>query len=241
MRHELFGARSQTSPGLAVSFPRSARFPGMPKPASSRCRPTGVWVSFIAVACGLATVAATPNAGATYARPPEPSPYEPHEPYLPQQEEPRSCDGDWPPPDSVGSTARFHVGPSVLLKPSGPGLFTAIDVGRRAVGARFSGSWLRAESDQGLSAYTAELWIDFRHRYDLHPILGAGASFMHGGAVGDDENAGAGVLRGTLEYELPIDDADARLGLNLLAMVPAIGTERTRPWFTAALTVGAGF
>ena len=112
---------------------------------------------------------------------------------------------------------------------------------QRAVGARFSGSWLRAESDQGLAAYTAELWIDFRHRYALHPIVGAGASWLHGGALGEDDNAGAGVLRGALEYELPISDADARLGLNLIALVPAIGTERTRPWATAALTVGAGF
>jgi hypothetical protein len=136
---------------------------------------------------------------------------------------------------------RFHVGPAVLIDPSGPGLFTALDIGERAVGGRLSGSWLRAESERGLAAYTAELWIDFRHRYALHPIVGAGASWLHGGALGDDDNAGAGVLRGALEYELPINDADARLGLNLIALVPAIGTERTRPWATAALTIGAGF
>jgi hypothetical protein len=127
------------------------------------------------------------------------------------------------------------------MQPASPGLFMALDVGQRAVGGRLSASWLRAESDQGLSAYTAELWIDFRHRSALHPMLGAGASFLRGGAVGDDETAGAGVLRGALEYELPVVDADARLGLNLLLLVPAIGTDRTRPWMSAALTVGAGF
>jgi hypothetical protein len=120
-------------------------------------------------------------------------------------------------------------------------LFTALDLGPRAVGGRLSAWWLRAESDQGLAVYTAELWIDFRHRYALHPVLGAGASFLRGGAVGGDQTAGAGVLRGALEYELPVVDADARLGLNLLLLVPAIGTERTRPWASAALTVGAGF
>lgn len=120
-------------------------------------------------------------------------------------------------------------------------MFAALDLGQRAVGARLSGSWLRAESEVGLSAYTAELWIDFRHRYALHPIVGAGASFLRGGALGEDDSAGAGVLRGALEYELPIADADARLGLNLLLLVPAIGTERTKPWTSAALTVGAGF
>jgi hypothetical protein len=128
-----------------------------------------------------------------------------------------------------------------LIQPTSPGLFTALDIGQRAVGARISASWLRAESQQGLSAYTAELWIDFRHRYELHPIVGAGASFLRGGALGAHDSAGAGSLRGALEYELPIADADARVSLNLMALVPAIGTERTRPWTMAALMVGAGF
>jgi hypothetical protein len=188
-----------------------------------------------------------PQAGAELSRPPEPSPYEPYEPYEPREPyEPdesdyRERDYDWAERDSLDSMVRFHVGPAVLFQPASPGLFTALDIGRRSIGARFSGAWLRAESDQGLSVYTTELWIDFRHRYELHPILGAGASWLHGGAVGEARNAGAGVLRGSLEYELPIDDADARLGLNLLALIPAIGIERTRPWATAALTVAAGF
>jgi hypothetical protein len=129
----------------------------------------------------------------------------------------------------------------VLAQPTSPGLFAALDLGQRAVGGRLSAWWLRAGSEQGLSAYTAELWIDFRHRDALHPILGAGASFLHGGALGERENAGSGVLRGALEYELPIVDADARLGLNFLLLVPAIGIERSKPWESAALTIGAGF
>jgi hypothetical protein len=136
---------------------------------------------------------------------------------------------------------RFHIGPALLAQPTSPGLFTAIDWGQGAVGGRVSAAWLRAESEEGLSAYTAELWIDFRHRYALHPVLGAGASFLRGGALDGESSAGAGVLRGALEYELPVADADARLGLNLLLLVPAIGTERTRPWTSAALTIGAGF
>jgi hypothetical protein len=120
-------------------------------------------------------------------------------------------------------------------------LFTALDIGQGAVGARVSASWLRAESQQGLSAYTAELWIDLRHRYQLHPIIAAGASLLHGGALGMRDSAGAGVLRGALEYELPIVDADARLGLNALVFVPAIATDRTRPWTMLTLLVGAGF
>jgi hypothetical protein len=144
------------------------------------------------------------------------------------------------PEQAPPSTFRFHVGPALLLQPSGPGLATALDIGQRAVGGRISGTWLRAQSDGGLSSYTAELWIDFRHRYELHPILGAGASLLRGGAL-DHRSAGAGVLRGALEYELPIADADARVGLSVTALVPAIELERTKPWVVTSLTIGAGF
>jgi hypothetical protein len=210
-------------------------------PARPLCRLPLRWISF---ALGVACVAVAPRSHADFARPPEPSPYHPAEPYQPAEpaDYPPSEHQRWEPPlGTTSSTVRFHVGPAVLIDPSGPGLYAALDIGQRAVGGRLSGSWLRAESERGLSAYTAEIWIDFRHHYTLHPILGAGASWLHGGALGDDDNAGAAVLRGALEYELPITDADARLGLNLVALVPAIGTERTRPWATAALTVGAGF
>lgn len=78
----------------------------------------------------------------------------------------------------------------------------------------------------------------------LHPILGAGASLLRGGAL-QHRSAGAGVLRGALEYELPLGeeggDADARLGLSVMALVPAIDSERSRPWVVTTLMVGAGF
>jgi hypothetical protein len=118
---------------------------------------------------------------------------------------------------------------------------TALDIGRRAVGARVSAAWLGAESERGLAAYDLELWIDFRHRYDIHPIVGAGASLLRGRALGEDESVGAGVLRGALEYELPLDGADARLALSVAAFVPAIGTARSRPWAMSALSLGVGF
>jgi len=146
-----------------------------------------------------------------------------------------------PLPDATGSTFRFQVGPALLLQPTGPGLFTALDIGQRAVGARASAAWLRAESEQGLAAYSGELWIDFRHRFELHPIIGAGASLLRGGAIGQHASVGAGMLRGALEYELPIADADARVSFSLIALVPAIGTERTKPWALGTVMVGAGF
>jgi hypothetical protein len=205
------------------------------------CRPFPLAV---ALGAALPVLLGAAQARAEFAGPPD-SPDSPYRLHDPNRADPPPMDGraePWDAPlDAPTSTFRFHVGPAVLIQPASPGLFTALDIGQHAVGARVSASWLRAESAQGLSAYTAELWIDFRHRYELHPIVGAGASLLHGGALGPHDSAGAGTLRGALEYELPIADADARLSLNLIAFVPAIGTERTRPWTLAALMVGAGF
>ena len=207
-------------------------------------RPLSVLTALVALSGALSYLLRAPAARADFAEPP-PSPYRPDDPT--RVEPPPSSEPDdgesWQPADSKASTLRFHVGPAVLLEPASPGLFTALDIGQRAVGARVSASWLRAETQRGLAAYTAELWVDFRRRSELHPILGAGASYLRGGALDDarGSGAGAGVLRGALEYELPIIDADARLSLNLLALVPAIGTERARPWTMATVLIGAGF
>ena len=215
----------------------------MPNPSRRRVRTV-----ILAGACALAVSAGVGTGRAERASAPE-SPYHvperaaPSEPYVApyasEAREPRFRE-DWdarPAP----SLFRLHVGPALLIQPASPGLFTALDVGRGAVGARLSAAWLRAESERGLASYTAELWVDLARDYELHPILGAGASFLHGGALGGDRSAGAGVLRGALEYELPLRDADARLGLNLLGLVPAIASERTRPWLQGGLTIGAGF
>lgn len=129
------------------------------------------------------------------------------------------------------------------MQPSTAGLFAALDIGKHAVGARLSGAWLHAGRPDGLAAYSAELWLDFSRGSELHPIVGAGAAWLRGepAAVGARGSAGAGVLRGALEYELPVEDADARLGVQVLGLVPAIGTERERPWVIGSLSVGVGF
>ncbi len=189
----------------------------------------------LVIAIASPSLLAPLSARADFARPPE-SPY--------QADEPNSAARERPPPvkedELRTSSFRFQVGPALLLQPGGPGFSTALDIGRRAVGARLSGTWLRAESDHGLASYSAEMWIDLRHGQPLHPILGAGASWLRGGAL-EHRSAGAGVLRGALEYELPLSDADARLGLNVMALVPAIDSERSRPWLVTTLMLGAGF
>ncbi|HEV8247222.1 MAG TPA: hypothetical protein VGP93_15700 [Polyangiaceae bacterium] len=172
------------------------------------------------------------SALAQFARPPgdEPPPYDDSPPRSepPLAAEPRS-------------TVRVNVGPALLFKPATPGLFAALDIGRRAVGARFSGAWLNAETKGGLAQYGAELWIDFGAGTELHPIVGAGAALVSGEQTGQDESAGAGTLRGAIEYQLPVEDAEARVGLSLIALVPAINSQRDEPWVMGALTVSAGF
>jgi hypothetical protein len=144
-------------------------------------------------------------------------------------------------PREPRSTVRVNLGPAMLVRPATPGLLAALDIGRRAVGARFSGAWLNAGEEGGLTQYGAELWIDFGAGRELHPIIGAGAAMLDGDLTGQDDSSGAGTLRGAIEYQLPVDDAEARVGLSLTGLVPAINSQREEPWVIGALTVSAGF
>lgn len=154
--------------------------------------------------------------------------------------------------DLPESTVRLHVGPSLRISEAEPsaGLFAAVDVGRNAAGARLSGSWVRVGSDRGLSQYTGELWIDFAHRSAVHPIVGAGAGVARierqDAVTGDITTGtiGVGVLRGALEYVLPVQSTDARAGLELIGSVPAIRSAETgnaRAWLLIVASVGVGF
>lgn len=168
------------------------------------------------------------------------SPYRVHEPGG-SGREPESAPEWAAEPETKTSLFRVSVGPALLIEPASPGLLAALDVGRHAVGARLSAALMRAETERGLASYGGELWVDLGHRYPLHPVLGAGVSLLHGGALGRRGNSGAALLRAGIEYELPIDEADARVGVDLVSLVPAIATERTEPWFLGSVTIGAGF
>jgi hypothetical protein len=152
---------------------------------------------------------------------------------------------------AVGSTVRVSVGPGLRVSGDAPdgGLVAALDAGSGAVGARVAGSWVRVGSPEGLSQYQAELWVDFGAGRRLHPILGAGAGVArvdHEGSDGAAQTAtyGVGVLRGTLEYVLPVERADARAGLDVLGTVPA-AYPRNAPdpgaWLLFVARVGVGF
>jgi hypothetical protein len=146
---------------------------------------------------------------------------------------------------------RLSTGPGVAFGGVDPrgGLVLSLDVGSRGAGARFEGAWMRAGTEQGLSQYAGEIWVDFADHGLLHPILGAGAALARldhqsdGKGGFEAHTVGAGVLRATLEYALPVRGVDARAGLDVTGSIPAIGskTAELSPWVVTALRVGVGF
>jgi len=157
-----------------------------------------------------------------------------------------------PPFYASRSTIRLGVGPALRISQHEPdgGLFAALDIGERAAGLRLSGSWVRVGEQHGMQEYTGELWIDFGEGERLHPILGAGAGVARidrlDEASGETSasTVGVGLLRGSLEYALPVRGTDARVGLDLIGSVPAIrGSNEPdlNPWLLLVATVGVGF
>lgn len=164
---------------------------------------------------------------------------------------PPIAEGD-PRPPLPTSTVRIHTGPALRISEHAPdgGLFAALDIGERAAGIRFSGAWVRVGASRGMSQYAGELWIDFGHDQRLHPILGAGAGAARLDLVDastgetDAHTIGIGVLRGTLQYVLPVRGTDARASIDVMGAVPAIrgkDTPEAKPWMLALATVGVGF
>ena len=150
------------------------------------------------------------------------------------------------------STVRFGVGPTLRLgnETADGGLFAAVDIGEGPAGVRFSGAWVQVGSDAGLSQYMGELWLDFGHDKRLHPIVGAGAgaarveSSNAAGTGTQSDTVGLGLLRGGVQYLLPVDGADARASLEVIGTLPAIRGEDgpdLDPWVLLVASVGVGF
>ncbi|MGE0322146.1 MAG: hypothetical protein AB7K71_16220 [Polyangiaceae bacterium] len=149
------------------------------------------------------------------------------------------------------STVRFGVGPVLRLSEPGAdgGLGLTIDVGSDAAGVRFSGLWVKTGAEQGLAQYAGELWLDFGHDKRLHPIVGAGAGLARIDLAQPDgsisgETIGVGLLRGSLQYLLPVDGTDARASLDVSGALPAIRGENgpdVKPWMTIGASVVVGF
>jgi hypothetical protein len=175
----------------------------------------------------------------------------PGEPFVPRDQAPTEL-SEPPPFEAVAaSRVRASVGPGLRVSEAATdgGLTAAIDLGSGAIGARASGSWVRVGSDAGLSQYGGDLWIDFGAGQRLHPIIGAGAAVArlnHQAADGGTQASsyGVGLLRGTLEYVLPVESADARAGIDAVGSVPAVKGQRApdvSPWLLLTARVGIGF
>src|SRR5262245_31398478 len=95
----------------------------------------------------LLSTLSTISAFAQFAEPPD------NEPLVVDQ--PPSYYRPADPPREPRSTVRVNLGPALLVRPATPGLLAALDIGRRAVGARFSGAWLNAGEEGGLTQYGA--------------------------------------------------------------------------------------
>jgi hypothetical protein len=190
-----------------------------------------LWIGSIFVACWLLSGAAM--AQTRYAQPPDqgfdnPPSYEP-----------------------ADSVLRLGVGPALRISNEGAagGLGIAVDLGSRAEGGRLSATWTRVGSNGGLAEYTAELWVDFNTGRRLRPIVGAGAGIGRldeaapsGGIF--TSTVGLGVLRGTLEYVLPVPGADARVGVDVMGVFPAVrdsSAPDVRGWLVTSARVGVGF
>jgi hypothetical protein len=170
-------------------------------------------------------------------------------PYGPSQPEHGNSEWEDPPPVQ-GSSVRVNVGPTLRVAEANTngGLYVALDVGSRAAGLRASGAWVRAAAERGVSQYTAELWIDFGVGRELHPIIGAGAGVARVESAGEagEETAtlGIGVMRGSVDYVLPVAGVDARVGLDVIGCVPATpggASADARPWFLTVGHVAVGF
>ena len=88
---------------------------------------------------------------------------------------------------------------------------------------------------------------DFAEHSAVHPIVGAGAALARldhnrSGRI-ESDTVGIGLLRGTLQYRLPVQGVDARAAIDVVGSMPAVGARAadTTPWVTAALMVGVGF
>lgn len=211
-------------------------------------------VLLLRLAVAVATFA---TAGSARAQGFAESPYEgPHHHHVASDddlvEEP--TDGLAPLP-RLRSTVRLSLGPMGKLDgdAAAPGLFAAVDFGRGAAGFRLAGAWLAVGESNGLAQYTGELTLDFGGRSRLRPVIAAGAGAAHTGSSRGDDGAlrtdegawlGIGTVRAGLSMLLPLEGADARIGVDLGAAIPAVVSDRapsSSPWALGAAFVSVGF
>ena len=132
---------------------------------------------------------------------------------------------EFPRPERYRAGFRLQLAPTAITtgKGLGGGVQVAADIGSGTVGARIAAAWLRGEGHaddpsyalgDGLGQYTGEVTLDLHKRGPIHPVMGLGFGFMHASRPTGSGFAGIGTGRLGLDYALPVDDADVRIGVH---------------------------
>jgi hypothetical protein len=123
------------------------------------------------------------------------------------------------------SPLRFQLAPTAITsgKGLGGGVQVAADFGTGTVGGRLAAAWLRGEGHaadtsyplgDGVGQYTGELTLDFHKRGPIHPAMGLGFGFAHVSRPSGGGFAGIGTGRLGVDYAIPVEDADVRIGIH---------------------------
>jgi hypothetical protein len=183
----------------------------------------GVVFGLVGALSGVATTARADDAEVTvgrvddgrFARQPQPIASSPIVP----DEDPH----EFPRPELHRAPVRLQLAPTAITsgKGVGGGLQIAADFGTGTVGARLAAAWMRGEghaADSGyplgdsVGQYTGEITLDLHKRGPLHPVVGIGFGLAHVSRPTGSGNAGIGTARLGLDYALPVEDADVRVG-----------------------------
>jgi hypothetical protein len=177
----------------------------------------------VAMGLGITRAAQADDAIVTVGNPDDPrfarAPVEPqHGPLLPDEN----------PHDRLElhrAPIRLQLGPSAITtgKGLGGGVLVAADFGTGTVGGRLSAAWLRGEGHAddpsytlgtAVGQYTGEITLDLHKRGPLHPVLGLGFGLAHVSRPTGSGVAGIGTGRFGLDYAIPVEDADVRVGVH---------------------------
>ncbi len=128
-------------------------------------------------------------------------------------------------PELRRAAFRLQLGPTAITsgKGLGGGMQAAADFGSETVGGRLSAAWLRGEGHASDSSYplgdsvgqyTGEITLDLHKRGPVHPVVGIGFGLSHVSRPTGSGNAGIGTGRLGIDYAVPVDDADVRIGVH---------------------------
>ncbi len=130
-----------------------------------------------------------------------------------------------PPFELHRAPIRLQLAPTAITtgKGLGGGIQVAADFGTGTVGGRLAAAWMRGEGHAAESGYalgdsvgqyTGEITLDLHKRGPIHPVLGIGFGLAHVSRPTGSGNAGIGTGRVGLDYALPVEDADVRIGMH---------------------------